>query len=194
LHEQASKGRVKLIQLGSVGQTGIVDGSINYSRVDEFQNSRLGQIFVSAKHKGKKIDQSDAATFWLLASDLGFSLADYPHDGGLTKELELKNIDKFKRLAPDIMADLLDRAKASSGRPYERSFVAEQFSYAYYRWGGYHLYSPYKVPFRVYSNSDQLLEEGVFKQGNNKLKLPKKAQGHYRVELRYSERAVVKPL
>ncbi len=89
IHEQARLDQdIKFIELGSVGQKGIVDGSAGFDRLDEFNNSRLGQIYLHAKRYGDKPDMSDGSTFWLLTEAFGVSLDDYPHNGTLTQEIE----------------------------------------------------------------------------------------------------------
>lgn len=195
IHEQAKAGKVKLIQMGSVGQTGIVEGSKGYSRLNEFSNSRLGQILMSAKFYSQKLDQSDASTYWLLAEDIGFSLDDYPHNGALSEDIELRNLAKFKALAPKIMDDLLTRSNAASGDPYPRSFIAEYFTYAYYRWGRYNVYSPYNdIPFRILSPDGAVLKEGELKRAINGFDLPQRAQGHYRVKVDYGDKTIFKQM
>ncbi|MBB6431158.1 nucleoside hydrolase-like domain-containing protein [Algisphaera agarilytica] len=194
VHEQAAQGNVKLVQLGSVGQTGIVDGSINYPRIQAFAENPLGQIFMSAKSYNNKQDQSDAATYWVFASDLGFDLKRYPTNGDLTRAMEEQRIEKFKALAPAVMDNLLDRAQASEAEPFPDSFVADYFTYAYYRWGHYAVYVPAAVPYRILSPDGEVLLEGEFKQWRNPVDLPKQPQGHYRVELLFPDKTVVKPL
>lgn len=194
LHKQAELGRVKMIQLGSVGQAGIVDGSANYPRIEEFDKSRLGQILISAKYYNNQVDQSDAATFWLLAEDLGFSLDDYPNDGSLTKEIETRNIAKFKQSAPAIMDNLVDRVHASAGTPYPPSLVADYFCYSYHRWGHYSIYAPNPVSYRILNPEGEVVKKGELKRWVNYPKLPKKPQGYYQVELLFPDRTVVKPL
>ncbi|MGC6456433.1 MAG: nucleoside hydrolase-like domain-containing protein [Coraliomargaritaceae bacterium] len=194
LHQQAKDGRVKMIQLGCVGQSGIVDGSANYPRIEEFDQSRLGQIFISGKYNKNRADQSDASTYWLLASDLHFNLNDYPNDGSLTKEIEERNIVRFQQRAPSIMDNLLVRSNASNGTPYPASLIAEYFCYAYYRWGHYCIYAPNPVPFRILSPEGTLEKEGTLKRWDNSIDLPKKEQGYYTVELLFPDRTVRKPL
>lgn len=194
LHGQAEQGKVKMIQLGCVGQSGIVDGSANYSRIEEFRNNRLGQIFLSAKYGKNRVDQSDAATFWMLAEDLGFRLDDYPHDGTLSKEIEERNIEKFQALAPKAMDSLLERANASKGEPYPASFISKYYGYAYHRWGHYCIYAPDPVAYRILAPNGEVLKEGNLKAWNNYPDLPKKEQAYYTVELLFDDEVVVKAL
>lgn len=194
VHKQAELGNVKMIQLGCVGESGIVDGAVNYTRIEEFDNNPLGQIFISAKYIKNSPDQSDAATYWLLASDLGFSLNDYPHNGELSKDIEIKNVTKFHNAAPAIMDNLLLRSNLSEGKPYRPSFIAKYLCYSYYRWGRYCIYAPNPVDFRILTAEGKVEKEGTLKRWNNTFNLPKKEQGYYRAELLFEDETIVKAL
>ncbi len=194
LHEEAAKGNVKLVQLGSIGQTGIVDGSVNYPRVDEFGKSQLGQIFASAKYYANKADQSDAATFWVLAKDLGFNIDDFPTDGSLTKEFETEKMEKFKANAPAILDNLVEQINASNGTPLAWSTVSEYFGYSYYRWEHYALYVPEAVPFKIFAPDGSVVKDGNLKRWDNRINIPKKDPGYYSVKLLYPDRTILKNL
>ena len=193
LHEQAAKGKVKLIQLGSVGQTGLVDGSLGFA-LDDFENSALGQIFVGAKSYKNRPDQSDAATFWALATDLGFKIDSYPQNGDLSKASELKDKDKFFKQAPVVMADLLKRSNMAQGDKLPASLLAKYFTYGYFMRGTYAIYTPTAVNFRILDKTGKLVKQGKLNRWSNKIELAEQPRGSYKLQLLFVDKIVEKLL
>jgi hypothetical protein len=173
MHETAAASPlVKFYELGSVGQGGIVDGGGRYPRYDEFQHSRLGQIFVNAKFYGGKPDQSDAATFWILAEGFGPTLADYASDGGLDQATETKARDLFKASGHKILDDLLARsnAAATTHDPFPEAFIAARFVYVYqYLDGRYSLYTALPATYEIRSATGEVVLHDSVGRGDHKL-------------------------
>lgn len=188
VHEQAAQHKaVKFIELGSIGQTGIVDGSKKYGKIEIFEKSRLGQIFIHAKYYGLKPDQSDASTHWVLSEQFGFTLDDFKTDGRMTAAQELKNKDTFFKLAPSIMDDLSQRAAAVSESGFSPAFLAKFFTYAYHKKNKYHVYSPFIAPYRVYDTDGRQVDSGRLVRGHKTIDLPKKLRDSYRLEIDYAD-------
>ncbi len=184
LHEQAKAiDEVKYIELGSVGQSGIVNGGENYPRFDEFQKSRLGQIFINSKFYHGKPDQSDGSTFWLLRESFGVTLDDYKHDGTLTMDEEKRNRDGFKEKGYAILDDLFQRSDAAAvGNPFEGAFIADYFTYVYqFLNGRYYIYVPYDATYQFLDTSKNVVKAGNLVRGNHQLDLSDIAVGDYAV-------------
>lgn len=188
IHEQARLDPdIKFIELGSVGQKGIVDGSAGFDRLDEFNNSRLGQIYLHAKRYGDKPDMSDGSTFWLLTEAFGVSLDDYPHNGTLTQEIEESNRDKFHDHAHGIVADLLVRsnAAAKAKSPFSESVIADYFTYVFqFLDGRYYIHAPYDFSYQFFDENDRVVRKDSLKAGKYQLDLSDLEPGKYRVQVR----------
>lgn len=134
LHETAQRNRqVKYVEVGSTGQTGIVNGSAGHPKFAEFQNSRLGQIFIHSKKYHGKPDFSDGATFWVLVEELGATLADFTTDGTFSQAREENARDKFLADGHAIIDDLLVRSNAAgaANNPFPAATIVEHFTYVY---------------------------------------------------------------
>lgn len=155
LHETAQRDRrIRFVETGSTGQTGIVNGSAGYEHFADFQKSRLGQVFVHAKNYGGKPDQSDGATFWVLIDELGATLADLTTDGTFSQAREEIVRDKFLADGHAILEDLRLRsaAAAAANNPFPPATILEHFTYVYqFIRGNYgtHLPLPANVTIRT---------------------------------------------
>ncbi|RDV29371.1 hypothetical protein DXV75_02680 [Alteromonas aestuariivivens] len=188
LHEQAAQqSGVFLIELGAVGQTGIVNGSNQWKEKAEFDLSRLGQIFYRAKYYFGQPDQSDAATHWLLSGIDGLSASLYPQDGGLSQQLEADNQQRFYQAAPAIMADLNHRSQLAAGEPFSTAHIAEYFTYVYRKRDHYELYLPYNgMNYMITDASGKQVEQGQLPRGNHRLEgLPVQEEKAYQVTISY---------
>ncbi len=187
LHELAAEGILKFIELGSVGQTGIVNGSDGYPRADSFRHSRLGQVFIHSKFYHGKPDQSDASTFWLLGGAFGPDLESYPADGRLTRADEERVRDLFLKNGPAILDDLLLRSEIASrgGEPFPGSFIAARFTYVYqYLNGRYYIYLPYHAEVSIRDALGELFLEDSYGAGNHELDFSMAAPSTYTVTVR----------
>ncbi|MDQ8197999.1 DUF1593 domain-containing protein [Pelagicoccus enzymogenes] len=190
LHEIALEHPdVKYIELGSSGQTGIVNGSANYPEMDEFANSRLGQIFRYAKFYHGKPDQSDGATFWLVTEAFGPTLSDVAHDGSLEMENEKRIRDLFLEKTYDLLDDSLAKSNtaAQAGNPFPNSFIAQNFTYIYqYLNGRYYIYSPLPANYEVRAPSRKLVLSGKV-DGNLQLDFSQLPLGPYQVTVKSTD-------
>ena len=185
LHDQALKDPlVKFIELGSVGQTGVVNGAADYPHFERFRQSRLGQIFIHSKFYGGKPDQSDGATFWLLVEELGATLADYPQNGTLDQTTEEHARDQFLADGHAILDDLLARsdAAAQAHHPFPDSFIADTFTYVYqFINGTYSLYAPVESTYEIFATNGERVMHGSLPRGNRQLDFSSLPWGDYRV-------------
>ncbi len=188
IHDQARLHQeIKYIELGSVGQKGIVDGSAGFVRLEAFNGSRLGQIYLHAKRYGDKPDMSDGSTFWLLTEAFGVTLEDYPHDGTLTQEIEVSNRDKFHANAHAILDDLLLRSNtaAEAKSPFPESFIADHFTYVFqFLDERYYMHAPYDFSYQFFDKQDRVVRTGSLKAGKYQLDLSDLKQGDYNVQVR----------
>ena len=187
LHERAEDGLLKFIELGSVGQTGIVNGSSGYPRYGDFENSRLGQVFVHSKFYHGKPDQSDASTFWLLSEAFGLTLDSYPPDGRLSQSIEEWARDRFLEKGTAILDDLLMRSEiaAKGGEAFPESFIASRFTYVYqFLNGRYYIYVPYAADFEISAQSGEVLMKAQIGPGNHDLDLDGFQPGEFDVRVR----------
>lgn len=186
LHETAKiHPSVKFIELGSVGQTGVVNGSSKYPDFHDFQTSALGQIFVHSKFYHGKPDQSDGSTFWLLTEAFGPTLKTYQHDGTLDQKTEEKARDLFLKNGHAIQDDLLNRSRiASKGGTFSTEFIASRFTYVYqYLDGRYSIYVPYNAEFTFLSPTDEVVMQDTIGPGNHQLDLSELQQAEYKVNV-----------
>lgn len=188
IHDQAKlHPEIKYIELGSVGQKGIVDGSGGFRRLDEFNHSRLGQIYLHAKRYGDKPDMSDGSTFWLLSEAFGVTLEDYPHDGTLTQEIEEANRDAFKANGHRIVGDLLERSNiaAQAKNPFPESLIAGYFTYVFqFLDGRYYIHAPYDFSYQFFDSNHQVVRKDDLKAGKYQLDLSDLKKGPYKVQVR----------
>jgi hypothetical protein len=191
LHELAvTHPVVRIVELGSVGQTGLVNGSSGYPKFTEFRKSRLGQIFIHSKFYHGKPDQSDGSTFWLLAEAFGPTLADYPHDGSLDRSAEERGRDLFLANGHAILDDLLLRsnAAAEAANPFPESFITDRFTYVYqFLDGRYSIHVPYDARYGIQDAAGDLVMSGSVGPGNHPLDLDALAPGHYAVRVEFWE-------
>lgn len=173
---------VTFIEIGSAGQTGMIGGISSFPYREDFEKSRLGQIFVRSKFYNGKPDQSDASTFWLLAGEFGVSMNDYPQDGSLTLEQEKQMIEKFSSGADKIILDLLYRSNvaAKANNPFSKAFLAEYFTYVYKK-KYYGAYLPYDGILTIYNGENKLVQKNNFEAGNHELDFTDLPQGEYKV-------------
>jgi hypothetical protein len=128
MHNEAKKtgAPFKFVDLGSVGQEGVVNGSSSFftggnggvggPQYVNFQKSKLGDLFVKSKFGWGKPDGSDCATFLAVLGTYGVKLSDYNNNGVLTKTHEENAAAKFKTAAPGLMQDLTNISnKVASG-------------------------------------------------------------------------------
>ena len=172
LHEVAQTDkRVKLIEMGSAGQNGIVNGSKSFGRYPAFEQSPLGQLFYHAKFYHGAPDQSDAATFWLL-TPFGGSLEDYADDGSLDIETEKANAERFHVDGDAILADLLQRSMAANAaQPFSREEISDWFNYLYVKNGRIGAHLAYSGIFRLVDARGELLIEQALEKGRHDFEL-----------------------
>lgn len=184
LHETAkAHPSVKFIELGSVGQTGVVNGSSKYPNFHDFQSSALGQIFVHSKFYHGKPDQSDGSTFWLLTEAFGPTLSTYSHDGTLDQQTEETARDLFIKNGHAIQDDLLKRSRiAAEGGAFSTEFIASRFTYVYqFLDGRYSIYVPYEANYTFLSPSGETVMEDTVGPGNHQLDLSSLDPATYKV-------------
>ncbi len=173
LHQTAQRDRrVKFIEIGSTGQTGIVNGSAGYAHFPDFQKSRLGQIFVHGKFYHGKPDQSDGATFYTLVDEFGAGLADFTTDGTFSQAREENARDKFLADGHAILNDLRLRsnAAATAGNPFPAATILEHFTYVYqFIRGNYGMHLPLPSEVEIRTPSGTVLHTGDYASGNHKL-------------------------
>ena len=186
LHALAKRNpSLRFIELGSVGQTGIVNGSEDYPRFAEFTGSALGQILIHAKFYHGKPDQSDASTFWLLTEAFGPGLDDYRHDGTLDQATEEIVRDKFLRNGHAIMDDLLLRSRiAAAGGALEPASVASCFTYVYqFLDGRYAFHFPYPARIIMKHPDGETVLDKTLPAGNHRLEVDHFPPAIYSVEV-----------
>ncbi len=185
IHDRAREySEIRYIEVGSVGQNGIVDGSAGFERLSEFNNSRLGQIYVNAKRYGDKPDMSDGSTFWLLTEAFGVELDHYRHDGTLDQATEEAARDKFKANGHRIVQDLLDRsnAAAKADAAWPESFIADLFTYVYqFINGRYFIHAPYDFSYRFVNGEGKIVKQATHQAGKYQLDLDDLPEGLYAV-------------
>lgn len=173
---------VTFIEIGSAGQTGMIGGISKFPYREEFEKSRLGQLFVRSKFYNGKPDYSDASTFWLLTGEFGVTMNDYPQDGSLTLEQEIQMIEKFRSGADKIVLDLLQRSNmaAKANNPFHRDFLSRYFTYVYKK-KYYGAYLPYDGILTIYNEENKPVQKHTFEAGNHELNLTDLAKGEYNV-------------
>ena len=173
LHEMAQRDRrVKYVEVGSTGQTGIVNGSAGYPHFADFTQSRLGQIFVHAKTYQGKPDQSDGATFWTLVDELGATLTDFTTDGTFSQAREENARDKFLADGHAMIDDLLVRSNAAAvaANPFPAATIAEHFTYVYqFIRGNYGMHLPLAATVTVFRPDGSQLWQAMKPAGNHEL-------------------------
>ncbi|AWB66328.1 hypothetical protein C2869_07725 [Saccharobesus litoralis] len=189
MHQIALKEpNVKFIEVGSAGQKGLVNGSVNFEQMEQFENSRLGQLFLRGKFYYGKPDQSDAATHWLLTNLYPVNTQTYPNDGSLSIDQERDNVKRFYDAAPAMMQDLAQRNNAAAGSPFTKEHLSEFFTYVYKKKGKYEVYAPYAdMNYQVFDNSGAEVKNGKFSFGNQELQIPVKAEKSYQVVVSYGD-------
>ncbi len=170
LHDTAhANPLVKFVELGSTGQTGIVNGSANYPHFDAFRRSRLGQLFIHSKLYSGKPDQSDGATFWIL-TEHSPGLAHFKSDGTLDQPTEEKARDLFLARTPALLDELLKKSEAAAGDPFPEPFIAARFTYVYqYLDGRYSIYVPLPATYEIRNSSGELVLHGNLTPGDHKI-------------------------
>lgn len=186
MHEVALiNDKVRFIEVGCIGQTGLVNGSARFDNYEAFENSRLGQIFYRSKFYFGKPDYSDGATHFILDGSFGLSLEDYPHDGTLSMELEQKLVEKGDAHAPEIIAELLKRSDmaAAANNPFDKQKIASYFTYVYSRHAGrYGAYIPYDgAVMKIFNSQNEELRTFNLDFGNHTLDMSGLEPGDYDV-------------
>ncbi|WAJ71803.1 nucleoside hydrolase-like domain-containing protein [Catenovulum adriaticum] len=187
LHQQAaSRHDVKLTELGSIGQSGLVNGSIKNLLPKSAESSQLAQIFNRAKFYYGKPDQSDAATMWVLLQGYHIALDDFQHNGKLTQDEESFYQKRFLQAAPNMMESLKNAANNMAGSTMDETKICAAFTYVYKKQQHYELYAPYKnMRYSIEDDEGNTVLEGIAKGGNEKLDLPIKAEKSYSVTVEY---------
>lgn len=110
------------VDVASVGQTGIVNGSGGYfsggidgSTYKQFEKSRLGELFVKSKFSSGKPDGSDCGSFYAVLGEYGVTLASYSDNGQTTAAQESNAKNKFSSRAHDMLDELLNISNIASG-------------------------------------------------------------------------------
>jgi hypothetical protein len=186
MHEIAyANDQVRFIEVGCIGQTGLVNGSGGYRNYEAFENSRLGQIFLRSKFYFGKPDYSDGATHFILDGRFGLTKDDYPHDGTLTIELEKKLVEKSRAIAHDIIDELLARSNvaAIANNPFEKEKMASYFTYVYSRRpGSYGVHIPYDdTVLKLFNSQNEEVKVFNLDFGNHTLDLSGLEPGEYDV-------------
>ena len=174
LHQMAqSHPAVRFVELGSVGQTGVVNGSEGFSRFSGFTGSALGQVFVHSKFYHGKQDQSDGSTFWLLTGAFGPGLEAYRHDGSLDQETEETVRDLFLENGHAILDDLLERSRiAAAGGAFGEAFIASCFTYVYqFLDGRYAAHVPYEARLVMEHPDGTIVMDAQLPAGNHRLEV-----------------------
>ena len=117
-HDQATKPNAgyRFVDVGSIGQRGIVDGSgsyfsnggINGPKARAFKRSVMGDLFIKSNFLKGRPDGSDAATFYVILGNHGVKLSDYNSNGNLTAQHEAAASSIFKRNASNMLDELLE--------------------------------------------------------------------------------------
>ena len=117
LHTEAAKpyALFRFVDVGSIGQTGIVDGSVPYFAPNGYQNpkvalfkkSMMGEMFISSNFIRNRPDGSDMVTAYVLLKEYGITLADFNSNGQLTEKQEQNGMEVFKKQAPYMLDELL---------------------------------------------------------------------------------------
>ncbi|MBP6409793.1 MAG: family 43 glycosylhydrolase [Pseudarcicella sp.] len=117
LHVQAAKkgASFRFVDVGAIGQTGIVEGSIPYfapegyksTKVAQFKKSMMGEMFISSNFIHNRPDGSDIATIYVLLGNYGLTLKDFNSNGQLTDIQEQKGKITFKKQAIYMLDELL---------------------------------------------------------------------------------------
>jgi hypothetical protein len=174
MHEVAlANENIRFVEVGCIGQTGLVNGSARFDNYEAFENSRLGQIFYRSKFYSEKPDYSDGSTHFILDGSFGLTLDDYPHDGTLSIELEQKLVEKGDAIAPEIIAELLKRSDvaATANNPFSQQKIASYFTYVYSKkLGSYNAYIPYDgAVLKVFNSNNEELRSFNLDFGNHTL-------------------------
>ena len=115
MKQMALDGHIKYYECGAIGQHGIVSGSPKGEEYySQFKVSQLGKIYAEGKYVFDCVDDSDAATYWVLLGDWGVTLNDICSNGTNFSEVEKMNEEKFNAWSERIHDELLRRARAAS--------------------------------------------------------------------------------
>jgi hypothetical protein len=173
---------VTFIEIGGAGQTGMIGGITKFPYREEFEKSRLGQIFLRSKFYNGKPDQSDASTFWLVRGEFGVTMNDYPQDGSLSLEQEKQMIEKFCSGADKIVLDLLHRSNmaAKAENPFGKDFQSRYFTYVYKK-KYYGAYLPYDGVLTIYNQKNNQVQKHTLKAGNHELDFTDLPKREYKV-------------
>ncbi|EWH09781.1 hypothetical protein DS2_10858 [Catenovulum agarivorans DS-2] len=187
LHQQAAaRHDIKFTELGSIGQSGLVNGSIKNLLPENLENSQLAQIFNRAKFYYGKPDQSDAATMWVLIDEFNIGLNDFQHNGTLTQDKESYYQKLFLQESPKMMDKLIAASKRLAGEQMDTSKISSAFTYVYKKRQHYELYAPYENMYYIVKDENgQIVLEGSSKRGNQTLELAIKAEKSYSVTVHY---------
>lgn len=117
VHVEAAKpdAGFRFVDVGSIGQTGIVDGSVSYFAPEGFQSpkvalfkkSMMGEMFISSNFIQNRPDGSDAATLYVILGTYGLTLNDFNDNGQLTEAQERHGMEVLKQQAPYLLDELL---------------------------------------------------------------------------------------
>lgn len=109
------------VDVASVGQTGIVNGSNGYfsggidgSTYNKFKKSALGELFVKSKFAYGKPDGSDCATFYALLGNYGVKLEDFNDNGQTTASQESTAKQNFKNKTHGLLDELMNISDIAS--------------------------------------------------------------------------------
>jgi hypothetical protein len=124
VHNEAKKSDAafKFVDLGSIGQEGIVSGyggwfsgGLNGTRAKQFRKSKLGDLLIKSKFVFGKPDGSDCATYYALLGTYGVKLSDFNSNGVLTEADENAGWAAFRGTAHDMLDELLSISDKSFG-------------------------------------------------------------------------------
>lgn len=187
LHETAREHpNVKFVELGSIGQSGLVYGTGGYPYFASFQGSRLGQILLHAKFYHGKPDFSDGATYWVLVDGFGPHLRDFVQDGSLEQDAEVQMRDRFRTSAHHILEDLRRRSDvaAEASAPFPAEFIVDRFTYVYrFLDGRFWVYLPYDGRYEMLDSSGRLVQEAEVAFGVHELDMSALPAGTYTVRV-----------
>ncbi len=117
VHQRAAQDdcNFRFVDIGSIGQSGLVDGSVEYfadggvesDAFKAFCNSSMGEVFITSNFLRGRPDGSDAATLYVILGRYGISLDDFSNNGVLTIDQEQKGRDVLFEQARYILDELL---------------------------------------------------------------------------------------
>lgn len=116
LKKMALNHKIQFYECGCIGQEGIVENAkFGDAYYNQFKISALGKVFAEGKLTQGRVDDSDAATFWVLLGNWGVSLNNVASNGINMPQIEKRNIESFAKAAPAIRNEIFRRVKCAAG-------------------------------------------------------------------------------